>query len=63
MALKLVEAQPQAPVRGNGVTIFMKRQVIVTQDPIEQDQDLINQTMGLHAQWVKDGKPESNQWM
>lgn len=47
--------------RGNGVTIMLNKQVMVTQEPIEADNQLISQTLQLHQQWIKDGKPESNQ--
>ena len=45
--------------RTNGVTIFYQRQVIATQEPIEEDSLFVHLVLMKHEEWIKDGKPLS----
>lgn len=47
--------------RETGVTILFKGQVMVSQEPIQKDHELIALVVSKNREWVKDGKPLSNQ--
>lgn len=47
--------------RTNGVTILFNGQVMVTQEPTQDDHKLIALVVSKNREWVKDGSPLSNQ--
>jgi hypothetical protein len=51
----------EGAARTNGVTILMGGRVLLTQEPIQDDNKFVHQVMTESQNWIKEGRPASNQ--